>query len=363
MRKGLILLIGIVLVLLIVGVWWRAQSEPNVPAALDESQSGIEIVASDLEIPWELVFLPDASLLVTERPGRLLKIDQDKTVIPVSGVQHVGEGGLLGLTLHPDFARNQLLYLYLTSTAGGGLSNRVERYRLNDTTLQDRTVIIDNIPGAAIHDGGRIAFGPDRLLYITTGDAGVENNAQNTASLAGKILRLRDDGSIPTDNPFGNAVYSYGHRNIQGIAWDSADRLWATEHGRSGIRSGFDEVNLIEKGANYGWPVIEGDAAQANMRSPVSHSGSTTTWAPAGATIHDDSLLFTGLRGQALYQMSLDTNEIMEHFTNQFGRLRTVMIGPDGKLYLLTNNRDGRGNPQANDDKIIRIDPMLLQEQ
>jgi len=327
---------------------------------VDSRVRGPEIVATELDIPWELVFLPDGDLLVTERPGRLLRIDEYKNTIPISGVAHRGEGGLLGLALHPNFAENQLIYLYLTTASGSGLTNRVERYRLDETALSARKVIIEGIPGAANHDGGRIAFGPDGMLYIATGDAGKETSAQDTASLAGKILRLNDDGSIPSDNPFGNAVYSYGHRNVQGLAWDDSGRLWATEHGRSGFQSGYDEVNLIEKGKNYGWPTIEGGATRAGMVAPALHSGAEDTWAPSGMAQLHGYLYFAGLRGESLYVVDISSGEakdLKSYLRGTYGRLRSVTAGPDGMLYVLTNNRDGRGSPKEKDDKIIRIDP------
>lgn len=322
-----------------------------------------EVVAEGLNIPWELVFLPTGEMLVTERPGRLLKIGQGKTTITIEGVVHVGEGGLLGLALHPDFLQNNFLYLYLTTNSGDRLTNRVEKYTLFENELRNRTVILENIPGAQFHDGGRIVFGPDKKLYITTGDAGIEDNAQNKSSLAGKILRLNDDGSIPKDNPFNTAVWSYGHRNPQGLAWDADGKMWATEHGRSGLTSGFDEVNLIERGKNYGWPVIQGDESTVGMETPKAHSGAQETWAPSGASIIGNILLFTGLRGESLYQAKINgTNieNISRLFKNQFGRLRTIVKGPDGQLYLVTNNRDGRGTIKSGDDKIIKIDPAII---
>lgn len=321
-----------------------------------------QAVAQNLSIPWEIAFLPDGDLLVTERSGSLKRIGKNQQTYSVEGVEHVGEGGLLGLALHPNFERNRQLYLYLTTKSGSGLTNRVERYRLVQDQLADRTVIIENIPGAANHDGGRMAFGPDGYLYITTGDAGQEPAAQDTGSLAGKILRLSDDGKIPADNPFKNAVYSYGHRNPQGLTWDNRGRLWATEHGRSGLRSGFDELNLIKQGANYGWPVIEGDESRPGMERPIAHSGADETWAPAGLTYYDGSLFFGGLRGQSLYQANIDNHSVslLSHFSGDFGRLRAVVIGPDNLLYVSTSNTDGRGNAAANDDKIIRIDPSVF---
>lgn len=322
-----------------------------------------EVVVDNLEIPWELVFLPGGEMLVTERPGRLLLIGEDRQPIPIEGVAHRGEGGLLGLALHPSFETNNWIYLYLTTATDNGLVNRVERYTLSGTELSERTIIIDNIPGAVYHDGGRIAFGPDELLYITTGDAGNESSAQNVDSLAGKILRVEDDGSIPTDNPFNSAVYSYGHRNPQGLAWDSAGALWITEHGRSGIQSGMDEINNILPGANYGWPTIEGDETMPGMRAPEMHSGADETWAPGGIVYLNEKLLFVGLRGQTLYAVDISSGEPRElnaYFRERFGRLRSITVGSDGAVYVLTSNRDGRGNPINIDDRIIRVDPRTF---
>ena len=282
---------------------------------------------------------------------------------PLFGVQI--KGGLLGMALHPRFLENRWIYLYLTTAVGSSLNNKVERYRLEGDLLSEKKVIIDNIPGAAYHDGGRIAFGLDGYLYITTGDAGSPNLAQDINSLAGKILRLKDDGLIPADNPFNSAVYSYGHRNSQGLAWDSKGRLWATEHGRSGILSGLDELNLIEKGKNYGWPVIQGYEKREEMESPIAQSGPDETWAPAGLAFWDGSFFFGGLRGEALYEaraVGTEQVSLKVHFRNVFGRIRAVVLGPDEFLYITTSNTDGRGEPKTNDDKIIRINPLIFRE-
>lgn len=320
-------------------------------------QEEYEVIAEGLKIPWEIVFLPDGDILVTERAGTLWRIGKDKKVYAVEGVKHIGEGGLLGMALHPRFTQNSWIYLYLTTVDGGSLKNRVERYRMGGDRLTDRVVIVDEIPGATYHDGGRIVFGPDGYLYITTGDAGQSSLAQNTSSLAGKILRVKDSGEIPSDNPFDNAIWSYGHRNPQGLAWDDEERLWATEHGRSGILSGFDELNLIERGKNYGWPVIQGDERKDGMETPVFHSGSDYTWAPAGAEFVSGSIFFGGLKGEALYEVKADRSnpELKVHFPGQFGRLRAVKLGPDGRIYVTTSNTDGRGEPRPGDDKIIRL--------
>ncbi len=341
----------------------QAHQSGGQASAFPISMKDQEVIAENLEIPWELAFLPDGSMLVTERPGKLLKITDKREEIPIAGVEHEGEGGLLGLALHPDFASNHFIYLYLTTKTGKDLINRVDRYMLTENVVSDKKTILDGIPGSSLHDGGRIAFGPDKKLYITTGDAGDEKNAQDTNSLSGKILRVNDDGSIPDDNPFHNAVYSYGHRNVQGIAWDSAGSLWATEHGRSIPKSGFDEINLIVKGRNYGWPTIQGGETKDGMELAIANSGADDTWAPSGMTIVGNGLFFAGLRGQALYRAELSGDRIQRinpYFAEKFGRLRTVVLGPDKQLYILTNNTDGRGEPKENDDKIIRINPDAL---
>ena len=381
-KKGRVLLIFVLIALVAAGFYFyrgtRSQSPSptspttgsleveegiSSPETGKDEQPDIEVVAENLEIPWEVAFLPSGELLVTERPGRLLKIGQDKKVFQISGVRHIGEGGLLGLTLHPDFENNNLIYLYLTSTDNGEVVNRVERYKLENDALTNREVILEGIGGASNHDGGRIKFSPDGFLYITTGDAQNSKLSQDTNSLNGKILRVTADGEIPSDNPFGNAVYSYGHRNVQGLAWDSGGRLWATEHGRSGVLSGLDELNLIEKGKNYGWPDIQGDETKAGMASPIIHSGASETWAPSGAEFFNGSIFFAGLRGETLYQAKLSEGKVtslIKHFSGEYGRLRTVRLGPNGYLYVLTSNRDGRGTPSAGDDKIIRFNSSIF---
>jgi len=344
-------------------------SDSNVVQNKEEKSNddvAIEVVAENLNIPWSLVFLLDGSMLVTERPGILKKIGTEEFSIKIPNVAHIGEGGLLGIVLHPNFKENNWLYLYFTTRTNGRITNMIGRYTLSGNNIGEEKIIIAGIPGASNHNGGRIKFGPDGLLYITTGDSENSSLAQDKNSLAGKILRLDENGGIPSDNPFGNAVYSYGHRNPQGLAWDKQGRLWATEHGRSGVQSGLDELNLIEKGANYGWPTIQGDQAQDGLKSPVRHSGVTSTWAPSGLAYHSGSVFFAGLRGQALYEMSINeqgtANEIKAHFKNEFGRLRDVVIGPDGYFYILTSNTDGRGNLKDGDDKIIKISEKAIKK-
>lgn len=340
-------------------------------------QEDIKIIAENLQIPWEIEFLPDGDILVTERPGNLRRIGKDGQIYKIEGVEPIGEGGLLGMALHPKFFENNWIYLYLTTKSDDDLKNQAVRYKLDNDKLSDKIIVLDDIPGAALHDGGRIAFGPayasdealagksDYYLYITTGDSGNSDLAQNKKSLAGKILRVKDDGAIPSDNPFGNAVYSYGHRNSQGLTWDDLGRLWATEHGRSGTSSGYDELNLIEKGKNYGWSEIQGNDTKMGMEAPIIQSGPDETWAPAGMAFVKGSLFFGGLRGESLYEAKIVSDKKVDlkvHFREDFGRIRAVKIGPDGFLYITTSNTDGRGDSKPGDDKIIRINPWLFEK-
>ncbi len=312
-----------------------------------------QAIATNLTVPWDIGFLPNGTMVYTERGGQLTIAGNMEQTFNIDGVRAGGEGGLLGLAVHPEFTKNNWIYLYFTTN---NQTNKVVRYRLANNQLTVDRTIIENIPGANYHNGGKIAFGPDNKLYITTGDAQDTSQAQEPSSLAGKILRLNDDGSIPADNPFGNPVYSYGHRNPQGLAWDSQGRLWSTEHGRSGLSTGLDELNLIQKGGNYGWPTIQGDETRDGMIKPVAHSGPNATWAPANLVILNNTIYFTGLRGQSLYQAEISGNgvgKISSHYFELYGRLRALAIH-DGNLYFSTSNRDGRGKPAVDDDKIFK---------
>ena len=344
----------------IMSLFFVAQEPVGVSEGVDSEKVGIEgseVVLDNLDIPWEIVFLPGGEMIVTERPGNVLLVSISKERYVIDEVRHIGEGGLLGMALHPEFEDNGYLYLYMTTDN----DNRVVRYRFKDgELLRDRT-IIENIPMARFHNGGRIKFGPDGYLYITTGDAQNTSLSQDRNSLVGKILRITAEGLVPEDNPFGNEVYSYGHRNPQGITWDDEGRLWSTEHGPSAR----DELNLIKVGNNYGWPEIVGDEEREGMVTPVLHSGDDYTWAPGGAIFWDGSIFFTGLRGSAVYEVKLEGGEVVDpliHFREDFGRIRTIKEGPDGMFYLLTNNTDGRGSPEVDDDKLIRIDPRVFRD-
>ncbi|MCD8509029.1 MAG: sorbosone dehydrogenase family protein [Bacillus sp. (in: Bacteria)] len=312
-----------------------------------------EVIATNLEIPWSIEKHGD-TFYITERPGAIVKIENGDMVRQrvelEQEISTAAEAGLLGFVLAPDFADSQLAFAYYTYEDGGEQWNRIVKLRLEGDAWREERILIDAIPGGTFHHGGRLKIGPDGLLYATTGDASIPTIAQEVDSLGGKILRLDLDGSIPEDNPFGDSyVYSYGHRNPQGLAWSSGGELYSSEHGSRAN----DEVNLIEAGKNFGWPVIEGEEEQEGMESPLFTSGSATTWAPSGMDYYDGKLYVAGLRGAAIYEFDLETGEHREFITG-FGRIRDVFIY-DNTLYFITNNTDGRGTPAENDDKLFQI--------
>jgi glucose/arabinose dehydrogenase len=330
----------------------------------------VEVVAGNLQIPWSLAFSPDGRLFVTERAGRVRIFSagsaSSEVALTLDDVFAQGEAGVLGITLDPEFSSTRFVYLYYTARASGGAVNRVVRYREVANRLGEAAVLLDNIPANQIHDGGRLRFGPDGLLYVTTGDAAATSLAQDVASLAGKILRVTRDGMTPRDNPFSSPVYTYGHRNPQGLDWHPVSgSLWASEHGASGN----DEVNVIEAGANYGWPRIEGSQTMPGMRPPIVFY--PTAVAPSGASFYRGSrfpafannLFVATLRGVHLLRLRVDAGpppRVLAQerlLDDRFGRIRDVAIGPDGLIYFCTSNRDGRGNTVSTDDRIARLVP------
>jgi glucose/arabinose dehydrogenase len=336
----------------------------------------VETVVDNLATIWAIDFAPDGRLFLTERGGRIRTV-RDGVLDPAPwltiDVAESGESGLMGLALDKEFATNGYVYAaYTYAASDGGLQNRLVRLREDRETGRGAmdTVLLDSVRGGRVHDGARVKIGPDGKLYWTMGESGSADLAQSLDTLNGKILRLNTDGSIPADNPFpGSPIYSYGHRNPQGLAWQPVTgALFAIEHGPSGQQSCCDEINLVLPGQNYGWPQAFGDRMAEGTIPPLLHSGptSSTTWAPGGATFVTSgpwagSLLFVGLRGEALYRVFIDpTNPnvvsgIESHLKGQYGRLRDVVEGPDGALYISTSNKDGRGRPNANDDQLLRL--------
>ena len=343
---------------------------------------GVETLASGLDTPWDIAWGPDGAIWMTERRGTVYRVNPANGQVAQVGkvdVIEVGESGLMGITFHPDFDAQPYVYLAHSFGSGNAIRNRLVRMRFNGISLGNPEILLDNIPGASYHNGSRLAVGRDRLLYMTTGDAGNPALSQNLNSVAGKVLRLTLDGQPAPGNPFGTAVYSYGHRNAQGLAFhpETGD-LYLTEHGPSDN----DEVNRVEIGKNYGWPKVsgfcDGDVRgevdfcnRNNVAEPV--TAWTPTIAPGGADFYNadlisgwkGSLLFTTLKGAALVRLTLSTDGgrvVGEEFLFQreFGRLRDVLAAPNGQIYIATSNRDGRGTPAADDDRILRIEPEYI---
>ncbi|MCC5895536.1 MAG: PQQ-dependent sugar dehydrogenase [Alkalibacterium sp.] len=319
----------------------------------DEEENGLEVVADHLEIPWSIDYFED-TIYLTERPGTIVALtdgESERQELELEeDISTASEAGLLGFVISPTYSETGEAFVYYTYESSEGQFNRIVRVVLEDTIWRETEVLLDQIPSGSVHHGGRLLIGPDEHLYATTGDAALPELAQDLTSLGGKILRLNLDGSVPEDNPFTDSyVYSYGHRNPQGLAWDTDGTLYSSEHGDRAN----DEINLIEAGQNYGWPVIEGEEEQEDMVSPLFTSGPDHTWAPSGMDYHEDKLYVSGLRGNAVLEFDLETNEERELFTG-FGRIRDVYI--DGEfLYFISNNTDGRGNPEDDDDKLYRI--------
>ena len=309
-----------------------------------------EIVTANLDAPWSVAFHGQTPLVSERDTARILELGSDgssREVATITGVTPMGEGGLLGIATH-----NGYLYSYFTASGG----NRIERYevtgRPGELVLGFAETILDGLPSAGYHNGGRIAFGPDGMLYVTVGDAGNRYSAQNLELPSGKILRMTPDGGVPEDNPFpGSLIYSYGHRNPQGIAWADDGTMYASEFGQNT----WDELNVIEPGGNYGWPNVEGIAGEGRFIDPVQQWGPAEA-SPSGIAVHNQMIYIANLRGQRLREVALtDVSTAVERFVGQYGRLRDVTVAPDGSLWIITNNTDGRGNPSADDDRIVRF--------
>jgi aldose sugar dehydrogenase len=339
----------------------------------------VETVATGLEVPWAFAWLPNGDMLVTERPGRVRLIEKGalkaEPVYVVPDVEPSGESGLMDISLSPDFSSNNFVYLAYAYSADGK-RDKVVRYKYADGKFTEAKTIIDNMPAAPNHAGMRARFGPDRKLYITVGDATDWEEAQDNMSLAGKTLRLNEDGTIPPDNPFVGKqgyrpeIFSTGHRNAQGLAWQPGTGLmFQTEHGPSGFEGrggGADEVNIVEPGKNYGWPAIYGSRTRAGMEPPLLEY--TPACAPASGAFYTGPIFsgfkgnffFGCLRGRRIVRVKLDGRKVVaqeDMLSGVFGRIREVAEGPDGYLYFSTSNRDGRGSVAKEDDRILRIVP------
>jgi glucose/arabinose dehydrogenase len=339
---------------------------PSTPATLTTQPAAVTSVtvtgtiATGLTTPWGVGFLPDGTALVTERDtGRLLAISPGdapavRTVGSVDGVVPNGEGGLLGLAVSPDFGTDRTVYVYYTAAS----DNRIAALTLDAgaTAIAGQQVILSGIPSAAVHNGGRLLAAPDGSLFVGTGDATVKADAQSLDSLGGKILHISGDGSAAPGNPFPQAplVYSYGHRNVQGLAFDDQGPLWASEFGQNA----YDELNLIRPGGNYGWPDVEGPSDDSRFVPPYRY-WPTSDASPSGLAIVGDTALMATLRGQRLWLIPLGgaggSAEPVATLAGEYGRLRTVLPAPDGSVWLTTSNTDGRGDVQPGDDRILRL--------
>jgi glucose/arabinose dehydrogenase len=314
----------------------------------------VSTVARGLDVPWGIAFLPNGDALVSERSGRVRRIARDdnrlSTVGRLPGVQEQGEGGLLGLAVSPRYARDRWIYAYMTTSR----DNRIVRFKL-DAPRKLRTVVT-GLEAGAIHNGGRIAFGPDGKLYAGVGDVGDADLAQDRRSQSGKILRMNPNGSVPKDNPIlGSRVWSLGHRNVQGLTWDGGKRLWAAEFGQNT----YDEINRIRKGKNYGWPDVEGKGTGGGRFVSPSVVWSTSEASPSGVAYLQGALWVAALRGERLWRVPLNgarTGEPQALYVGDYGRIRTAVAAPDGALWIATSNRDGRGDPADSDDRILRVD-------
>ncbi|KXB97203.1 MAG: hypothetical protein AA908_07820 [Chlorobi bacterium NICIL-2] len=343
--------------------------------AVQSQQLAVRTVVTNLDTPWEILWGPDGWLWVTERPGRISRINpesgEQRTLAVLPDVYEQGESGLLGMALHPNFADSPHVFVAYTWREGSQILERIVRFTYDGSVLGDMRILLDRIPGATIHNGCRLLILPDRTLLVTTGDANVASRAQDLQSLSGKVLRLRLDGTIPDDNPFpGSPVWSLGHRNAQGLTWHEGI-LYSSEHGPNSD----DEINIIERGRNYGWPDVMGycdsptEAEFCRTHAVVEPIAAwTPTVAPCGLAYYasgqipqwENSLLLTTLKASRLIVLKLDSTRRrvvsqQQYLAGHLGRLRCVCVSPDGRIFLGTSNRDGRGSPQPNDDRIVEL--------
>lgn len=334
-------------------------ASPDLPVSSSEQR---EIIATGLDVPWSIAFFGDTALVSERDSGRILELSEagdTRVVATISGVTARGEGGLLGIAVHDTY-----LYAYFTTAD----DNRVDRFALRGApgalSLGSAETVVNGIPAASNHNGGRIGVGPDGMLYVTTGDAGDPSHAQDISSFAGKILRLTLDGRVPADNPFADSpVFSLGHRNPQGIAWAPDGTMVASEFGQNT----WDELNVIEAGGNYGWPEAEGISGDDRYIDPVQQWRPSEA-SPSGIAVIGDAIYIANLRGERLCTVALGEalrtesggsagGETRELLTGEYGRLRDAVMAPDGSLWVLTNNTDGRGRPTPDDDRLLRIEP------
>ncbi|MCW4352189.1 PQQ-dependent sugar dehydrogenase [Hoyosella sp. YIM 151337] len=334
-------------------------AQQATPPPAEDTSMAVTVIAEDLAVPWDVDFLPSGEALVTERDaGRVLQLGDGGAAFELAAIPEVdnsGEGGLMGIAVSPDFAEDNHVFVYYTTAA----DNRIVRYTYEHTrpALTAPQPVLTGIPAARIHNGGALTFGPDSYLYASTGDATEQQSAQDPESLAGKILRMTADGEPASGNPGDSVVWSLGHRNVQGLAFDSQNRLWASEFGASA----WDELNLIEPGANYGWPEVEGIGDDDRFVDPA-HVWRPAEASPAGLAIVDDVLYMAALRGNRLWEIPITdaatgaTGE-PRSFLGEYGRLRAAVTGPDGELWVSTSNRDGRGRPEPGDDRIVSVRP------
>lgn len=346
--------------------------------SLDLDGFKLEVVVGGLDTPWSIAFAPDGRMLVAERNGAIrVVIDgqlQDEPFAVIQDAVEIGEGGLMGMVLHPDFEQNHWIYVAFTHRQGNGYGVRVARYRESSSGLSDKRVIIDGIEGGQIHNGTELGFGPDGKLYVTTGEVGRKELAHVMSSLNGKTLRLNDDGSVPDDNPFVGRpgirpeIWTYGHRNAQGMDWQPGSGLmFQAEHGPSSFDApgGGDEINIVERGKDYGWPTIHHVMTREGMESPLLEY--TPAIAPGSLAFSrgdrvpeiKNDIFVACLGGRGLLRVQLDGRTVTraEKLFEDLGRCREVISGPDGYLYFTTSNKDGRGRPATDDDRIFRLVP------